>query len=216
MEGTLNILEAARCCEKKPRVLLIGSSEEYAISKEPIHEDSPINANNPYGISKMMQEKFADIYRQKFGLPIYQVRAFNHTGVGQADTFVIPGWCKQAAAIAKSGKRGSMKVGNLDVSRDFCNVRDVVKAYRLVIESEDCETIYNVGSGQAVLLRDVLSYIIGLSETEIAVETDPALFRPSDNEMICCDNSRIKARLGWKSEYSIWDTVDELFRYYKG
>lgn len=88
--GTLNILEAAKKCEAVPKILLIGSSEEYEISDKPLSEASPLNANNPYGISKMMQEQFSEIYIKRFGMKIYRVRAFNHTGVGQPASFVIP------------------------------------------------------------------------------------------------------------------------------
>ena len=154
-EGT-TILEAARKQPRMPKVLLIGSSEEYAPSDEPLSETSPLDANSPYGVSKVMQERFASLYRARYGMKVYCVRPFNHTGVGQRETFVIPSWCKQAAEISRSGKPGVMRVGNLDVKRDFSDVRDIVRAYRMILESEDCETIYNVGSGKAIALRELL------------------------------------------------------------
>lgn len=209
--GTLNILEAAKKCETFPKILLIGSSEEYEISDKPLSEASPLNANNPYGISKMMQEQFSEIYIKRFGMKIYRVRSFNHTGVGQPASFVIPSWCRQAAEISKSGRSGIIKVGNLDVRRDFTDVRDIVRAYRTVIESDSCEQVYNIGSGKAVLLRDMLDHIISLSEQPVEIQTDSELFRPADNPFICCDNSLIRRQLGWKTEYDIFDTVKEIF-----
>lgn len=214
VEGTLNILEAAKECIVLPKILLIGSSEEYTISKDPIDEQYEINANNPYGISKVVQERFAGLYRKRYDMKIYYVRAFNHTGIGQADAFVIPSWCKQAAEISKSGKPGTMLVGNLSTKRDFSDVRDIVRAYRMVIESNDCTPIYNVGFGSAVALQDILNYIISLSEQPITVMTDPERFRPVDNLVVCCNNSYIEKELGWKPNYSIFETVKEMFEYY--
>lgn len=208
--GPLNILEAARACEPMPKVLFIGSSEEYAESDKPIREDSSLNANNPYGISKMTQEKFAEIYRDRYGMQVYCVRAFNHTGVGQNENFVIPSWCKQAAEISKSGKPGVMRVGNLNVRRDFGNVKDIVRAYRMVLESDDCRLIYNIGTGNSVLLKDLLDYIVSLSEQPITVEVDPTLIRPVDTPYICCDHSLITQKLGWEPEYTLFDTVREM------
>lgn len=212
--GALNILEAARMCDPMPKVLFIGSSEEYAQCDTPIHENTPLNANNPYGISKMTQEKFAESYRERYGMQVYCVRAFNHTGVGQNENFVIPSWCKQAAMISKSGKPGKMTVGNLSVQRDFSHVKDIVRAYRMVLESEDSRTVYNIGSGKSVLLKDLLDYIISLSEQPISVEIDPKLIRPVDTPVICCDHSLITEKLGWEPEYCVLDVLKELFDYY--
>ena len=111
--GALNVLEAARRLEKTPKILFVGSSEEYEASDEPISEKNPLNANNPYGISKAAQERFAEVYRERFGMKVYCVRPFNHTGPGQSDSFVLPSFCKQVAEIEKSGKPGVIKVGNL-------------------------------------------------------------------------------------------------------
>ena len=108
--GALNIMEAARKSEQKPRILFVGSSEEYVISENPLDENTQLNANNPYGISKVTQEQFAKLYREQYGLKIYCVRPFNHTGIGQRDTFVLPSFCKQVAEIDKSGKDGKIQV----------------------------------------------------------------------------------------------------------
>lgn len=213
VEGTLNILEAAK--EISPRILLIGSSEEYAVSDEPISESTPLNANNPYGISKIMQEEFSKIYRERYGMKIFYVRAFNHTGVGQSDSFVLPSFCKQVAEIGKSGKPGVIKVGNLSAKRDFSHVKDIVRAYRTVIESDDCETVYNIGSGMAHGLDDILNYILKFSRQNISVEIDPERFRPVDTPIICCDNSLIREKLGWTSELSVFDALREMVEKYE-
>ena len=147
-------------------------------------------------------------------MKIYCVRPFNHTGVGQKDTFVLPSFCKQVAEIEKKGTPGIIKVGNLDAFRDFSDVRDIVRAYRLIIESDDCSKIYNIGSGVAYSLKELLSYIVSLSTQVIKVEIDKSRFRPVDNKIICCDNSLIYKELGWKPTCSIKDTLKNIFNSY--
>lgn len=212
--GALNIMEAAKRCNPMPKVMFIGSSEEYEVSDKPLNESTPLNANNPYGISKVAQEQFAQMYSKNFGLQIYCVRSFNHTGVGQRDSFVLPSFCKQAAEIEKSGKPGVIEVGNLAVKRDFSHVKDIVKAYRMIIESDDSSIIYNVGSGQAFSLRELLNYIVGLSGVDIQIKVDPKKFRPTDQPMVCCDYTLIKSRLGWEPEYSVFDALKEMYEFF--
>ncbi len=212
--GAINIIEAVHECDLDCSVLMIGSSEEYAISDKDLTEDSALGASNPYGISKMMLERFCEIYRKRYSMKLHYVRPFNHTGLGQTDNFVIPSWCKQVAAITKSGKPGKMFVGNLDIVRDFSNVKDIVRAYRMIIESDDCETVYNIGSGEGIPLRSILDHLLSLSDQEITVEVDPKLIRPIENPYICCDSSLLKERLGWKPEYTIHSTVEEMYNNY--
>lgn len=214
--GALNIMEAARKSEQKPRILFVGSSEEYVISENPLDENTQLNANNPYGISKVTQEQLAKLYREQYGLKIYYVRPFNHTGIGQRDTFVLPSFCKQVAEIDKSGKDGKIQVGNLKVKRDFSHVKDVVRAYRMIVESDNCNQIYNVGSGNAYSLEDMLTYIIGLSDQNIEIEVDQNRIRPTDQPVICCDRSLIGKELGWEPQYNVYDALREMYEsYYK-
>ena len=209
--GALNILEAARKAEKKPRILFVGSSEEYVITEQAINEETALNASNPYGISKVTQENFAALYREHYGLRVYCVRPFNHTGVGQRDSFVLPSFCKQVAAIEKSGQPGTIQVGNLNIERDFSHVKDIVRAYRMIVEQDDCRVIYNVGSGTAYNLTELLQYVTKLSQQPISIEVDPARFRPSDQPRICCDHRRITEELGWTPEYSVYDALREMY-----
>ena len=212
--GALNIMEAARKIEKKPKIMFIGSSEEYIASSLPMNESTPLNASNPYGISKITQEQFAKLYREQYDLKIYCVRPFNHTGVGQKDSFVLPNWCKQVAEIEKSGKPGVLKVGNLRVKRDFSHVKDIVRAYRMIVESDKCDFIYNVGSGISHSLENILQFIVGLSSQKIEIDVDPGRIRPTDQPIICCDYNLIKTELGWEPEYTVFDALKELYRNY--
>ena len=213
--GALNIMEAARKSEQKPRILFVGSSEEYVISENPLDENTQLNANNPYGISKVTQEQLAKLYREQYGLKIYCVRPFNHTGIGQKDTFVLPSFCKQVAEIDKSGKDGKIQVGNLKVKRDFSHVKDVVRAYRMIVENDNCNQIYNVGSGNAYSLEDMLTYIIGLSDQNIEIEVDQNRIRPTDQPVICCDRSLIGKELGWEPQYNVYDALREMYECYR-
>lgn len=213
--GALNIMEAARKSEQKPRILFVGSSEEYVISENPLDENTQLNANNPYGISKVTQEQLAKLYREQYGLKIYYVRPFNNTGIGQRDTFVLPSFCKQVAEIDKSGKDGKIQVGNLKVKRDFSHVKDVVRAYRMIVESDNCNQIYNVGSGNAYSLEDMLTYIIGLSDQNIEIEVDQNRIRPTDQPVICCDRSLIGKELGWEPQYNVYDALREMYESYR-
>ena len=212
--GALNIMEAARKVEKKPKIMFIGSSEEYIASSLPINENTPLNASNPYGISKISLERFAKLYRDQYGLNIYCVRPFNHTGVGQRESFVLPSFCKQVAKIEKSRKSGVINVGNISVKRDFSHVKDIVRAYRVIVESDCCEVVYNVGSGKAYSLEKMLEYIIGLSSQKIEIQIDQSRFRPTDHPVICCDHSLISEKLGWEPEYTVFDALKEMFEYY--
>lgn len=213
--GALNILEAARRIDKKPKIMLIGSSEEYVMSDFPMNEEVTLNASNPYGISKVTQELFARLYKEQYGLNIYYVRPFNHTGVGQRESFVIPSFCKQAVEIERSGCPGIIKVGNLSVKRDFTHVKDVVRAYRMIVESDNNHIVYNVGSGNVYSLEEILEYIIGLSSQKIDIVVEPSRFRPTEQPFICCDRSLITAELGWEPEYTVFDALAEMYEFYK-
>ena len=213
--GALNILEAAKRQKNQPKIMFIGSSEEYIISAFPMNEDRQLNANNPYGISKVTQEQFAKIYREQYGMNVYCVRAFNHTGIGQRDSFVLPSFCKQVVDIEKTGRPGIIKVGNLAIKRDFSHVKDIVRAYRMIVESDDSSIIYNVGYGEAYKLEDMLNYIISLSTQKIEVEVDKTRFRPIDQPVICCDHNLLTSQLGWKPEYTVFDALREMLEFYR-
>ena len=212
--GALNILEAARKQQIQPKVMFIGSCEEYVSSESSMNEDTPLDGNNPYGISKITQEWFAKLYREQYGLKIYCVRPFNHTGVGQRDSFVLPSFCKQAAEIERSGRPGVIKVGNLAIRRDFSHVKDIVRAYRMILENEDDTQIYNVGSGKAYELGELLDYIKKLTSQKITVEIDPTRVRLADTPVICCDYRKIEKKLGWKPELTVFDALQELYKSY--
>lgn len=212
VNGTLNILEAVKTFVFQPRVLLVGSGDEYAPSVHPLREDSPIRANSGYGIAKQAQENIAHLYHEKYGIDIYLIRQFNHTGIGQDERFSVASWVSQASRIVKGNQPNTLYVGNTMVSRDYLDVRDLVKAYRLVIESEDSTETYNVGFGKAYLLKELVQYVISLTGREdIKVAIDHNQLRPSDNPIICCNRMKITKYLGWTPEHEIHETIKEMY-----
>jgi len=210
--GTINLLDSiAKYCPKA-KTLLIGSAEEYAQQSTPLSEACDREASNPYGISKIAQENFAELYRKKYGMQIVCTRSFNHTGVGQRTSFALPSFVQQVASIEKSGKPGVIKVGNLEAFRDFSDVRDVVHVYRMLLENETEFDVYNVGSGIAHKVGDLLQTIIGFATVHIDVEQDPEKMRPVDIPYQCCDNSRI-VKLGYWNGTRIEETLKWMFNH---
>lgn len=210
IKGTLHLLDAIQKFVPNAKTLLIGSAEEYARKETPITEDDPLEASNPYGITKIAQENFAELYRQKYGMKIVCTRSFNHTGIGQTTAFALPSFVKQVADIFKSGRPGEIRVGNLNAIRDFSDVEDVVHVYRLLLENENKFNVYNVGSGIAHKLSHLLNYIVSLANIDIKISTDPEKFRPVDLPYLCSDNARIKALGYWKAT-DIHETLKKMF-----
>lgn len=208
--GTLNLLDSIAKYSPKAKTLLIGSAEEYAQKSTPLSESCDREASNPYGISKIAQENFAELYRKKYGMQIVCTRSFNHTGVGQKTTFALPSFVKQIADIEKSGKPGAIKVGNLEAFRDFSDVRDVVHVYRMLLENNTEFDVYNVGSGIAHKVGDLLQAIISFATVHINVVQDPEKMRPVDIPYQCCDNSRI-VKLGYWNGTRIEETLKWMF-----
>jgi len=208
VKGSLHLLDAVQKFAPKAKTLLIGSAEEYAPKDSPQKETDPLEASNPYGISKIAQENFAELYRKKFGMKIVCTRSFNHTGVGQLLNFALPSFCKQIAEIDKSGKPGKIYVGNLSAVRDFSDVEDVAHVYRMLLESETEYPVYNVGSGKAFSMRELLQMIIDLSNVPIEVVQDPEKMRPVDIPYLCADNSRIQKF--WRGT-NIQETIQKMF-----
>ena len=146
-----------------------------------------------------------------YNLNIICTRSFNHIGVGQLDTFVIPSFCKQVAQIEKSNKPGKIFVGNLSAYRDFSDVKDVVKVYRALLENENDDMIYNVGSGKVYKIEELLKYIVSLSRQKIEIIVDESKIRPIDTPYICCDNTKIKS---YFNSTDIKETINEIYKFY--
>lgn len=213
IKGTLHLLDAVQRFAPSAKVLLIGSAEEYAAKNSPLVEADTLEASNPYGITKIAQENFAELYRKKYGMRIVCTRSFNHTGIGQTPTFALPSFCKQVAEIDKSGKPGKIYVGNLTAVRDFSDVEDVVHVYRMLLENDNAWAVYNVGSGIAYSMQELLQTIIGFAKVPIEIVQDAVKMRPVDIPYLCADNSRI--RKFWRGT-PICETIRRMFEFYRG
>ncbi len=212
VKGVLHLLDAVQKFSPEAKTLLIGSAEEYAPKDSPLLETDPLEASNPYGITKIAQENFATLYRKKYGMKIVCTRSFNHTGVGQSPRFALPSFVRQVAEIDARGIPGKILVGNLEAVRDFSDVEDVVHVYRMLLESENEFSVYNVGSGIPHSMAELLRMIVGLSKVPVEIVQDPAKMRPVDIPYLCADNSRI--RKFWRGT-DIRTTVQKMFEFYR-
>lgn len=218
IKGTLAVLDAARQLDYKPRILLIGSGEEYGhVEPEeiPISETTLLRPGNLYAATKACQNMVGKIYSDAYGMDIMSVRAFNHVGPNQAPLFVVADFCKQAAEIEKGVRLPVMKVGNLAAKRDFTDVRDVVRAYVLLMERGKAGETYNVGSGHAVSIEEILGQILGLASVKVTVEKDPGKFRPVDVPIIEADIRKLQECTGWKTEIGLEQTLRETLEFWR-
>ncbi len=210
--GALDVLEAVRRegLAESTKILLVGSSEEYAASNAPLRETDPLNASSPYGASKIMQEQSAAMYEEMYGLQIARVRAFNHTGIGQPDTFALPSFCKQVAEIDLGLREPVLRVGNIEVERDFSDVRDIVRAYRTLLEQDHSGEVFNVGSGHAWRLGDLVDTIVNFLAKDISIEVDPSRIRLDETLRIAADPSKMQALTGRTPDRDLKSTLREM------
>lgn len=218
VKGSINVLDAVRELYYKPKILLIGSGEEYGHIQEeeiPITEDNKIRPGNIYAATKVCQNMLAGIYAQAYDMDIMMVRAFNHIGPGQAPIFVVSDFCKQVAEIEAGKKTPVIYVGNLEAKRDFTDVRDVVKAYVLLVQKGVAGETYNVGCGHAYKIKEVLDLIISKSTSKIEIKIDPNKIRPVDVPIIEADITKINQATGWKPEIPLEQTILETLNYWR-
>jgi GDP-4-dehydro-6-deoxy-D-mannose reductase len=217
--GTLNVLESVRALpyacpgaktrSGKVRVLSVGSSEEYGRrprSAMPLGEGSPIEPVSPYAVSKAAQTMLALQYQRSFDLDVVATRSFGHTGPGQDVRFVLPAFARQCAEIRVGKHEPVVRVGNLDVVRDFLDVRDVVRAYRMIAEDASEPGVYNVCSGSGLELRDALDFLIRACGVPVRIVEIPVLVG---------DNTRLRLSCGWKRELSTEAMLGALFEYWE-
>lgn len=218
--GSINVLESFRKCRNSAniRLIMIGSGEEYGYIRPeacPLSEAEPLHPGNIYAATKACQEMIGEIYARAYELNIVMVRAFNHSGAKQSSTFVISDFCKQISEIEFSKKPPEICVGNLSAMRDFTDVRDVVRAYRLLADNGISGKIYNIGRGKAVSIQYILDTALSFTNVDIQVKTDPKRMRASDIPIIEPDVSRIFADTGWKAEISVEQTIKDTLDYWR-
>ena len=220
IKGTLNILDTIRALDDySPRILLIGSGEEYGYilpDETPVNEQVTPRPGNIYAATKACQNMLGNIYYRAYGMQLIMVRAFNHIGPNQTSVFVASDFCKQVAEIEAGKKKPILHVGNLSAKRDFTDVRDVVRAYGLLIQHGKAGETYNIGSGHAIAIQELLDTILSLSHANITVEIDVARLRPSDIPIIKADIHKVHTATGWTPEIPLEQTLLETLNYWRG
>lgn len=216
--AAVNIFEAVKDHSPNSKILVVGSSVQYGNLGERgklVSEEERTIPTNPYAVSKNAQEEMAKLYVQEYGLHICMTRSFNHAGAGQRESFALSSFAANIVRIEK-GLQKSIRVGNLDNRRDFTHVKDVARAYRLIIEKGQSGEIYNVGSGTTYNIGDILRKMIEKSTCDIVVEQDGKA-RESKSEMpvLCCNNEKLKSDTGWEPEHSMSEIIDEVLEYYR-
>lgn len=218
IKGAVNLLDAVRELDYRPRILLIGSGEEYGhinSDETPIREINATRPGNIYAATKVAQNLIGKIYSDAYQMDIVMVRAFNHIGPNQAPIFVVADFCKQVVEIEKGLKAPVIKVGNLSAMRDFTDVRDVVKAYALLMKKGKAGETYNVGSGKAVTINEILRMILSMSDVQISVEVDESKLRPVDVPIIEADVSKITNTIGWSKKIKLEETIADTLNYWR-
>lgn len=211
--GLVHLLDAARRAGLQPAVLVVGSAEEYGpVPPEamPIREDAPLRPASPYAVSKVAQGALALLYGPAGGMRVVLTRTFHHTGPGRGEAFAESSFARQIAEIEAGTRAPVLKVGNLDAVRDFSDVRDVVRAYWLLLERGEGGVAYNVCSGRGRRVRDLLDTLLAASAARVEVRVDPERLRPSDVPAQVGDPSRLRAATGWEPRIPLERTLADL------
>lgn len=210
----LNLIDAVKNNTPNCRILSVGSSEEYGnVSHEnlPIRENQPVDPLSPYAVARVAQEMMSKVYANAYGINIVLTRSFNHIGPRQDNRFVIPSFIERIKKIKESGKdSGTIETGNLEIIRDFVDVRDVVKAYYLLLTGGMPGEIYNVCSGQGIRLKDVVEIIANEIGVEVETIVNPEYIRPNDNMEIVGSHYKIETELGWKPKIPLRTTLRDM------
>lgn len=216
--GTIHLLEAVRQSKSDPVVQIAGTSEEYGMvysDELPVREMNPVRPLSPYAVSKLAADKLGYQYHRSYGLKTVITRAFNHTGPRRGDVFVTSNFAKQIAEIEQGIKKPTIYVGNLNASRDFTDVRDIVKAYWLGVTKCEYGDVYNICSEENRTIQSVLDLLLGLTDKKIEIKQEPLRIRPSDVERIYGDCSKFKAKTSWKQEIAFKKTMEDLLDYWR-
>jgi GDP-4-dehydro-6-deoxy-D-mannose reductase len=216
--GTMNLYEAIKNLKINPRILFVGSADEYGIVKEenlPINEGCPLRPINPYAVSKVSADLLSSFYLKHYNLNIIRVRPFNHTGPRQSPEFVCPNFAKQIAEIEKGVRKPTMYVGNLETKRDFTDVRDMVRAYRLALKKGKVGGVYNICSGRGYIIQDAIDMLVDMAQVKIEVKQDPARMRSSDVTILIGDNTRFVGKTNWRPQIPFNQTLKEILGYWR-
>lgn len=210
--GTHHLLEAVRLGGSDATVVLAGSATVYRASNGPLDEESPIGPSSPYGVSKLAQEMLGS---RITSFPVVLTRPFNHAGPRQSSAYVTSSFARQIAEIEAGIAGPVLNVGNLDARRDITDVRDTVRAYRLLGERGRPGRPYNICSGQAYRIGDLLEMLLARAKATVTIASDPSRIRPSDNPLVLGDPTRVSTEAGWHATIPIENTLADLLDYWR-
>jgi GDP-4-dehydro-6-deoxy-D-mannose reductase len=213
--GAYNLFDAAMSLPFPPKILNISTSQVYAPSASPLTEDSRIQPNNPYAASKAMAELLVVEYRRRKAGGIITTRSFNHTGPGQPPNFVLPSIAKQFVEVEMGLRPPVLNVGNIEVQRDFTDIRDVIRAYSILLEKGKPGEVYNVCSGSAVRLADIIRMFESAVGRKVTLATEESRVRSNDVLVICGDPKKIREATGWQPKISLPKTIAVLLDYWR-
>lgn len=212
----LNILEAVHRKSPKSKILSVGSSEEYGIVDEtflPLSEKYRLNPVSPYAVARVSQEQLSIVYAKAYDLDIVCTRTFNHIGPGQLENFVISSIGKQFAEIIK-GTEDTLKIGNTTAVRDFLDVRDVVKAYYLLLKKGKSGEVFNICSGKGHTIDNIINMYKEMTGQNPVIENLNTLMRPIDNKIVIGSNEKIVSEIGWSPEIDIYKSLTDILNYW--
>ena len=209
--GTCQLLVAVHAAAPGARVLAIGSGEIYGPQPagSRVAENAPIRPVSPYALSKAAADLYAQMAAAE-GLDIVRTRSFAHAGPGQDPRFAVPSWARQIVSIERGDAPAVLHVGNLDITRDLCDVRDVARAYAVLLLQGRSGEAYNVCRGEGVTLRQVLERMTSQARVPLRVEVDSGLLRPADVPYLVGDPSRIEGATGWRAVITVDSTLDAV------
>lgn len=216
--GTLNLLDASSKLKAKPKLLFTSSCEVYGrvdLRDLPITEDAKPEPVNVYGLSKLTGENICHFYMRENGLPVVITRAFNHTGPGRPAHFVFPYVASTLAKIEKGELEPVLAMGNLSVTRDVLDARDVVRAYMMVMDKGKSGNVYNVTSGRSISIERGVRMLIEISGLNVKITQEQSRMRAYDIPQLSGDASRIEKDLGWRAEITLEQTFKDLLRYWR-
>jgi GDP-4-dehydro-6-deoxy-D-mannose reductase len=217
--GSCNLFEAIRTAQINPLIQVACSSEEYGLVLEnevPIKETNPLRPLSPYAVSKVALDYLGYQYFRSYGLKIVRTRGFNHEGPRRGEVFVTSTFAKQIAMIEKRLQEPVIWTGDLSTQRDFTDVRDMVRGYLLALQKGEPGEVYNLASGKAWVIKDMLDYLISLSTVKnIEVKQDPKRMRPSDVPILLGDNSKFVSKTGWKPQIDFRQTLKDTLDYWR-
>lgn len=209
----INLFEACRAAGIDPLILVVGSSEVYGAvepDESPLSERQPFRPVNPYAVSKVAQDMLGLQYFLSYGLRVVRVRPFNHIGPGQSDRFAVASFARQIAEAEAGRSEPVIRVGNLTAQRDFLDVRDVVRAYHLLMRPEFAGQVFNVASGVPRSVQEILDRLLRLSRLRLQVVEDQTRMRPTDVAIVYGDAGTLMVRTGWKPLISIDQSLEDL------